>query len=183
MRTHNTGHPLWVSILTPVLGTVGIGVINWIFDYPLYGAVTERLTSFFGVATGGLYALITMSILSWIISYALIRYYDHTGRDLLGLEALKSAREVEEELNKKSSILHKIAKMGDIPAFFVLGLYDPVYATIYLRKGKNLYNGFSPRDWWIFNVSVVYANVLWTSGWLAAIEFIRFIPWLIEFVS
>lgn len=172
--------PVWVRISTVLLGTLGLGLINWVFDYPLYGIVAERFTAFYGIVDGGLWTLLVMSFLSWVLSYLIIRYYDYTGRDLLGLEALKSARDVEHILDEKPRLLARFARLGDVPAFFVLGIYDPVYSTIYLRNGKELYNGFSRRDWVIFNLGVVYANVLWTSGWLSTIEFIRFVPWLIE---
>jgi hypothetical protein len=172
--------PLWVRIAIPIVGTVGMGVINWMFDYPLYGFMTKHLTARFGVVDGGMWTLAVMSVLSWIFSYAIIRYYDYTEHDWLGLEALKLTREMEIEPGKMPTRMQRLVRLGDVPAFLVLAIYDPVYSTLYLRKGKSLYNGFTARDWKIFNLSVVYANVLWTSGWLSAIEFIRFIPWMIE---
>lgn len=179
-RSRVARSPFWVRFSTLLIGTVGLGVINWVFDYPFYGVVTERLTTWHGLTEGGLATFIVMSILSWVLSYLIIRYYDHTERDWLGLEALKFAREMEVLPGEKPSMLQRMVRMGDFPAFLILAIYDPVYSTIYLRRGRGLYNGFSSRDWMVFNLSVLYTNALWTSGWLATIEFIRFIPWIIE---
>ncbi|MFM2374143.1 MAG: hypothetical protein RLZZ234_138 [Candidatus Parcubacteria bacterium] len=179
-KQQETPTPLWVRGLTGISGTIGLGFVNWAFDYPFYAYMTELFTSDrFGLTLydGALLTFGVMSILSWLLSFSFIKYYDYTEKDWLGLEALKVIRE---NADPKSSWCSRIASLGDVAAFLIFAIYDPVYSTIFLRKGSEKYNGFSRRDWVIFNLSVLYSNALWTSGWLATIEFIRFVPWLIE---
>ena len=111
---------------------------------------------------------------------------DWAKRDWFGFEALKELREEETGRGWLSRLLHKILKLGDIPAFIALSIYhDPFMVTVYLRKKEHTHQRLTSRDWKIFWAAVIFSNAYWTLRWtviLVAIgymwEFIK--PFLVS---
>lgn len=157
------------KILTRV-GIIGSGhtisiVINWFFDVVLYTVAVAQ----FGF-WGGLAIMLPLSV---IINLVLIRLYDKTGKDWLGFEALKEGRE--NAISSTPTWLQRIIKSSDIIATTAILFYDPLLATIYLRKIEQAHKGMSRRDWKIFWLSTVLANIGWTAivfGGISAIKYV-----------
>ena len=138
------------------------------FDYALYPAVLIWL----GYIWGG----ITMTALAVVLNLLIIRAYDWAKVDWLFIEKLKYIREDDSlELPWLLRWFRPLLKKGDIPAFFILSLDDPVTATLYLRKGAFKYNGLTRRDWNIFIAANLVSNLYWILGIAAMIESIKLI--------
>jgi len=138
------------------------------FDYGLYPFVLAWL----GYVWGGL----VMTVAAVIINILIIRVYDLTKVDWLLIEEVKAIREgknVEGELPKLFKWLSPFLRKGDVIAFFVLCIDDPVTATLYLRKGSHAYNGLDRNEWIIFACANVVSNLYWIIGIAAVFESIK----------
>jgi hypothetical protein len=136
------------------IGLSANSLIGISFDWFLYPAVIFWL----GIVYGG----VVMTLLAMLACVAMIKFYDWSKRDWLGIEALKGLREYagNKRLGKLTSwVLTK----GNIVVFLFLSVYfDAFITTTYMRYGKNQYNGMSRRDWTIFTSSVIISNACWT---------------------
>ena len=124
------------------------------FDLLLYPLVIL----YFGLVRGAA----VMWILSSLVCYATLKFYDWSKTDWLGIETLKELKG-----EKKRGFLHKLSdwvlSRGDIAAFLIISLkWDPFICVAYLRHGAHQYNGMASRDWQIFIASVVVSNAWWT---------------------
>jgi hypothetical protein len=144
--------------------------IEHIFNYWIYIPVIAIM----GVLKGGL----VMSAASLVLSYLILRFYDWSETDWLGIELLKEANygpDFLERMRKKSRLagifwwpFHQIFRLvqwahkkGGFAAFWVLSMYtDPFTTTVFLRRDK--FGGLSRRDWLIFIGSVIIGNFYWT---------------------
>lgn len=141
-------------------------VLEWVFDYGLYPAALAWL----GYLWGGL----LMTVIALIMNILIIRAYDWAKVDWFMIEEIKKIRDHEEvKLPGMLNILKPLLKKSDIMAFFVLCLDDPVTVVLYLRKGSNLYNGLSRRDWHIFIAANIVANLYWITGIAAVLEIFK----------
>ncbi|WP_210529718.1 hypothetical protein [Rubellimicrobium arenae] len=135
---------------------------DYLFDYVAYPAALLWL----GYVAGGA----AMAAASVLVNIAVLRVYDWSRRDFLLLESIKDLRQLEGTAPWRRAV-SGVIRSGDIPAFFILScLEDPVVATLYLRRGSHLYNGFALRDWTIFLASTLLSNLVWTlhlSAWIA----------------
>jgi len=121
-----------------------------VFDYILYPLAIAGL----GGVAGGFVMTVASALECWLF----IRFYDWSKKDWLGLELLKEVRDGEER-----TFFQRIAQKGDWLAFLFMSFTtDPFMTTVYMRKGREEYNGLSSRDWKIFWASVVVGNVGWT---------------------
>lgn len=141
-------------------------VINYPFDYVLYPAVIVWL----GYVWGGLLMTVLVTFLNMLIIWA----YDWSKTDWLLIETLKEVK-TEESDTRWMRIVRAILKKGDIPAFFILSLDDPVTTTLYLRDGIREYNGMRSRDWWIFIASSIVSNLYWILGIAIVMESLRWV--------
>ena len=142
------------------LGVLGIGLlanqaIVWGFDLVLYPAVIYK----FGILRGGL----IMTILSFLVCYGSILFYDWAKQDWLGIETLKGVRE-----SNATTLIGKavawLLKKGDIGAMLFCSIkFDPFITVAYMRHGAYQYNGLSKRDWRIFIASLIIGNAYWTA--------------------
>ncbi|MCX6762547.1 MAG: hypothetical protein NT093_02070, partial [Candidatus Moranbacteria bacterium] len=129
---------------------------------------------FYGAVEGGL----IMSIISFILCYFFILFYDWSKVDWLGIELLKETNYGPDFLKKKSGRsrfaralwwpFHRIFRLvnwaqnrGGVAAFFVLSVYtDPFMTVVFLRRKK--FSGLGMKDWIIFLGSVIFGNFYWT---------------------
>lgn len=170
-----------------------LGVFNWLFDNPLYLYVIYRM----GPINGGM----VMTMLSLVVSLALLLVYERMRVDWLGVSVLETVKERGERwigvLYERppregpwkwifGAVLRAAAfvpsrlflaviwalKKGDGFAFFALSLYtDPFITTAFLRHGR--FDGFRRRDWYVFAGSVVVANGYWVLRSFAIVELAR----------
>lgn len=146
--------------------TLGAGLamkraVNYPFDFLLYPVMLLWL----GYAWGGL----VMTVLSVFLNLLVIMAYDWSATDWFLIEELKGFRENQPE-GKWKRLVAKFLRKGDVAAFFILCLDDPITVTLYLRHGAHQYNGMRRRDWGIFLAATVVANMYWIFGWTVALE-------------
>lgn len=156
------------------LGFLGIGLIAnqamiWGFDVVLYPFVIWYLGLFAGA--------FVMTFLSFLVCFGLLRFYDWSKKDWLGIETVKSLKE-RESLTRLARFTSWILKKGDPAAMLFLSIkFDPFITTAYMRHGSHRYNGLSNRDWKIFLGSVLIGNAYWTLAVFAGISIVEWL-WL-----
>jgi hypothetical protein len=155
--------------------TCGISIktiISYSFDYLLYPFVVYKL----GIMTGGA----IMMFLSLLACVVLVKFYDWSKRDWLGIETIKGMKEYQGN-SKLGRVTSWILRCSDPVIFLFLSIKeDPFITMIYLRHGSHQYNGMSGRDWRIFICSVAISNIYWT---LAAYMGISVVEWLWRVVT
>jgi len=166
-------------IATVALGNSVFWAIELAFNYGLYIPVIAGTVAIFGEFPGLLYGWAIMTILSFLTCYAILKFYDWSKRDWLGIEIAKDVKDFGPEWIRNleaKSLLGKILwwpfskiillvlwslKKGGLVAFFALSIFtDPFTTTVYFRKER--FNGLKKRDWWIFASSVLVGNTYWT---------------------
>ncbi len=156
--------PFWGRTGELTLGHTVNAALTYGFDYVLYPLAIWKLGPWVG---GGL-----MAGASLVICLFLLWFYDWSGRDWLGIEAVKSLREAGGGPLRK--ILARVLQWGDVPAFLALSIYtDPFITTAYMRKGA--FNGMTRRDWSVFLASWLIGNGEWIlvlSGGIALLRFL-----------
>lgn len=147
------------SKLKKQLGILGVGLsANWAmvcaFDFILYPFVIYM----YGVLLGGF----VMMILSFLVCYATLLFYDWAKKDWIGIETLKGLKEYSSG-GAVRQFISRIVRKGDSLAMIVLSIqFDPFITVAYMRHGANQYGGLSKRDWKIFIGSLIIGNVYWT---------------------
>lgn len=156
------------------IGILGIGVLAnqaqiWGFDFVLYPFVIWYLGLFAGA--------VVMTFLSFLVCYALLRFYDWTRKDWLGIETIKGLKE-RESPSWLGRLTSSLLRKGDPAAMLFLAIkFDPFITTAYMRVGSHQYNGLSRRDWKIFLGSLLIGNIYWTSAVYAGISIVEWL-WL-----
>lgn len=159
------------------LVTLGIGILAnqvqiWAFDWVLYPFVVWQL----GLVFGGL----IMTCLSCLLCYLLLRFYDWTKKDWLGIEAIKGLKDVKGK-SWMARLSSWILRKGDSAAMIFLAIkFDPFITTAYMRHGSHRFNGLSRRDWKIFFGSLLIGNAYWT---FAVFSGVSILEWLWQGVS
>ena len=142
------------------IATLGAGLgafsgLTIAFDYLLYPFVIWRL----GPLAGG--ALMTAA--SLLVCLALLRLYDWSKRDWLGIEAVKAAREYHGPSPFRDA-LARLLRFGDWGAFFVLSIqFDPFVTVIYMRRGSSHFGGLRGPEWRVFLLSSLVGTAYWTA--------------------
>ena len=138
---------------TVAIGLTGNTFIVIVFDYGIYGLTIATL----GPLHGGL----LMILVSFLFDLVLIRLYDWSKTDWLGIETIKDIREnaVTTRLEK---LLQWLLRKGDTVALVALSFkLSPFNAMLYLRHGAYQYNGMNRRDWIILIASTLIGNFYW----------------------
>jgi len=145
-------------------GTISLGiafmyVTNKLFDYVLYPFVVYRA----GIIAGS----VVMTGLSALACLAILRYYDRTRKDWLGIETIRDLKDYSGS-GRLGHALSWTLRRSDPLAFVALSLtYDPFVTTVWLRRER--FGGLTVRDRKIFWGSVLLCNAFWTvSCWLGA---------------
>ncbi len=148
-----------------VTGFVTWKTIDWAFHYAAYPFAIWRL----GLLYGGL----LMSGLSLLVCLLLLRFYDLTGRDWLGIEFIKNQRYYDGSSPWRRATAWLIAR-GDWVAFVALSIqYDPFVTTAYMRRGA--YNGMTRRDWFILVMSWFVSNGVWVALCFGGVSVVRLV--------
>lgn len=133
------------------------------FDYLLYPYVIYHL----GTLQGG----VVMAILSGVACHAILRIYDWSGRDWLGIEAIKGLKNYQGR-NLAARFTAWMLRTGDPMVFLFLSIkFDPFMTVAYLRHGA--FNGMNRRDWSIFAASILVGNTYWTLVCLSGISLVE----------
>ncbi len=148
------------------VGLITNKAIDSIFNYLLYPFVIYK----FGILKGGVF----MTFLSFLACIGIMKFYDWSKRDWLGIEAIKSLKGYEGS-RKAGKLTAWVLQRNDPLVFIFLSIhYDPFITTAYLRKGANQFNGMKKRDWKIFMGSLFFSNAYWT---LACYMGITLVEW------
>lgn len=135
------------------VGLTAFTALNQIFDYVLYPFAIYKL----GLLAGGL----LMTTLALGINILVLRAYDWSKRDWLGIETIKSCK-VYSGKSRIVGFFARLLKKSDLAAFLFLSLKEDSFVTmVYLRHGSHQYNGMSRRDWRIFLASHLFSNLYW----------------------
>ena len=136
------------------VGLVGNQAIVWAFDFLLYPFVMWRF--------GLLHGCVIMMLLSALMCYLTLLFYDWSKKDWLGIETLKDLRETESQ-NRFGQLLGSLMRRSDWLALLVLSIkFDAFIAVAYLQHGSYRFNGLSRREWRLFWVSVLISNLYWS---------------------
>lgn len=145
--------PYQRRLQTVAIGHTGNAFIAIGFDYGIYGLIIATL----GPVRGGL----LMIAVSFLLDLMLIRFYDWSKTDWLGIEALKDIRE-NPARTRLGKLLQWLLRKGDAVALVVLSLkLNPFNVMLYLRRGAHLYNGMARRDWVVLIASTLIGNLYW----------------------
>jgi hypothetical protein len=136
------------------IGLLGNSLMANGFDYVLYPWVIWQL--------GPLHGAAMMTVLSFLICWATLLFYDWAKKDWLGIETIKELKEYAGN-NRLARVLRWAMAKGDAALLVILSIWtDPFVTVAYLRRGAHQYNGMTARDWRIFLLSVVIGNGSWT---------------------
>jgi len=145
-------------------------VLDILFDYLMYPAVIAWL----GLWYGG----IIMATVSLVVCLIMLWGYDLSGRDWLGIEVIRSAKNYDgpHRLRRATAWL---LRRGDVPACLFLSIrYDPFITILYLRHTS--YAGLNRRDWILFMTSWLIGNAYWALVCYAGVEsFTRLWQWFV----
>jgi len=154
------------------IGIFGVGVLAhqtqmWFFDYVIYPFVIWYL--------GLLIGAVAMTFLSFSICYGMLRFYDWSKKDWLGIETVKSLKE-NESSTRLARVITWILNKGGPAAMLLLSIkFDAFVTTAYMRQGNHLYDGLSNRNWKIFLGSLLIGNAYRA---LAVFTGISIVEWL-----
>lgn len=136
------------------IGLPGYSLSSQLFDYGLYPWAIWKL--------GPLQGATLMTLLSFLICYATLLFYDWAKKDWLGIETVKELREYGGN-NRLARILKWAMAKGDAAVLIILSAWtDPFITVAYMRQGAHQYTGMNVRDWQIFILSLAISNGLWS---------------------
>ncbi|QQG37591.1 MAG: hypothetical protein HYS26_03100 [Candidatus Kaiserbacteria bacterium] len=171
----------WFSRHKERIGTLAVGhtgkkIEEFLFDWLLYGVVVATATNLWGPWYGSLAAFLIMMPISALICLVYLRLYDWAKVDWFGFELLKEWRDEEEHEHRFGRFLHRLTRLGGMPAFLVLSIHtDPFMTAVYFRHKDDRYKGLRGRDWAIFWSSVVLSNGYWTLRWTVIVQIVLYL--------
>lgn len=137
-----------------------------LFDYIAYPAAILWL----GVIKGGM----LMTVISFLLSYVIIIWYNKTKQDWFGIEWLR-LRSIVESKTLSGRMLSFILRLGKWPAYIAITVYDPAYGFIFLRGRQSVGFTLTKADWAWFVVTELIGNLVWILFVSGAIELIRLV--------
>ena len=101
-----------------------------------------------------------MAILSFIICWLTMKFYDWSQRDWLGLETIKDLKTYDGP-HRSGRWIGWVLRKSDPVACVLLSIkFDPFIVTVYLRRGR--FGGMNRADWKNFLLSWLIGNVYWS---------------------
>lgn len=135
-------------------------ITGWAFDFVLYPLVVYWL----GLIVG----FCVMASLSFLVCWLILRLYDWSGRDWLGIEAIKEFKNYSGP-NRSARWFAWAMRRSDPVACILLSIkYDAFIVTSYLRRGH--FGSMTARDWRIFVLSWFIGNAWWSLLCFAGVE-------------
>lgn len=142
------------------LGHTANLIIVWGFDFGLYPLVIYWL----GLGRG----FVVMALISFVVCWLSMMFYDWSERDWLGIEAIKELKDYAGP-HRSARWLGWVLRKSDPVACVLLSIkFDPFIVTIYLRRGR--FGGMAARDWRIFLLSWFIGNAWWSLFCYAGVE-------------
>jgi len=139
---------------TILVGLIANQLIVWLGDYVLYPYVMGTQVFLTGASF--------MLCLSVLICLLTLKFYDWSGKDWVGIETLKEARELEN--SRANRLIAKFFKKSQWAQLVILSIaQDPFIVTIFLREGAHEYGKMTRKDWKNFFTSVLITNAFWST--------------------
>lgn len=148
-----------------VIGHLGNLLLSETFDYLLYPFVIFKL----GLLAGSL----VMSSLSLVTCLLMLRFYDWSKRDWLGIEAVKGLKHYDGENWFRQRLSRLLIKSEPLACLVLAIKFDPFITTAYFRHGS--FNGMTKRDWKIFWISWVIGNLYWSFVCFGGVSALRWL--------
>lgn len=145
--------------ISSTISTLFIGhIVNSIIDEVFYFILYPAILIYFGLFNG----VVIVWILSFLICYLTILFYNWSKTDWLGIEMVKETLDKEQ-----SSIFLKVLSWANrrgklVVLAFLSMTTDPIISVIYMRKSHG-YHKMDRRDWKVFIISFIVANIWWTT--------------------
>ena len=128
-------------------------IIALLFDNILYPRVMG--------AKGFLVGAPIMFFASMLLCLVSLKFYDWSGKDWLGIETIKEARELRN--SKTSRLIARLFKNSQRAQLVILSLaQEPFLVTVFLREGAHQYGGMTNKDWKNFFISLFIGNGFWS---------------------
>jgi hypothetical protein len=139
------------------------------FDFGLYPAAIYWQ----GLGWG----FVTMALLSLLVCWLTLKFYDWSKRDWLGIETIKELRDYTGP-RRAARWMGWVLRRSDPVACVLLSIkFDPFIVTVYLRHGR--YGALTARDWRHFLLSWLIGNAYWAALCFGGVSALR---WLWEWV-
>lgn len=125
------------------------------FDFILYPAVL----AFFGLVRGAA----IMWVLSFLVCYGTIVFYNWSKTDWLGIEMVKETIHEEHPSWFVRALAWANRKGRWVMLVFLSITTDPFICVVYMRHRSHGYHKMNKRDWVVFMLSFIVSNLWWTS--------------------
>ncbi|MFA6520148.1 MAG: hypothetical protein WCT44_00920 [Candidatus Paceibacterota bacterium] len=149
------------------LWITGIGsyyVITYLYDY----VVVSFLLIYLGFVEG----IVVVMILSMLIDFWTLKFYDWFKKDWLALETLK---DLQYRKNFIGKLFNFVQNKSTFVTIVVLSLTSNAFiVTAYMRKGSFKYDGLTKRDWLVFLSSSLLTNLYWVFLIAGGIEIVKY---------
>lgn len=154
------------------IGLFGNQIIVYGFNWVLYPFVIWKL----GLKIG----FPIMIVLSFVLDYGRLLFYDWSKNDWLGIETVKELKEYEGS-KKTGRFVSWIMKQSELVIFVFLSIkFDSFVTTAYMRHGSNKFNGMTSRDRRVFVVSLVVGNIYWAILMLTGISVVEHLQYYLN---
>ena len=132
----------------------------WAFDYGLYPLVI--------LALGLVWGFVVMAVLSFLVCWLTMKFYDWSQHDWLGIETIKELKHYDGP-NRSARWLAWVLRKSDPVACLLLSIkFDPFIVTVYLRRGR--FGGMTQTDWKNFVLSWLIGNAYWSLVCFTGVE-------------
>ncbi len=112
-------------------------------------------------AEGFLVGAPIMFFASMLLCLVSLKFYDWSGKDWLGIETIKEARELRN--SRTSRLIAKLFKNSQRAQLVILSLaQEPFLVTVFLREGAHRYGEMTNKDWKNFFISLFIGNGFWS---------------------
>ena len=136
------------------LGITAYAIITWLYDYLFFAFVIWNL--------GLLYGALVLTILTAILDYYCLIFYNSSKKDWLALEFLKALKFYQGPSFWKRSLGYLLRNTPTVVQIAVLTPYSTAFlTTALLREGAYEYSTMTRRDWVIFWTSFTFSQIYW----------------------
>lgn len=140
------------------LGILGVGLLGnqalvYGFNWVVYPFVIWKLELVKGFAV--------MVVLSFCLCYGLLRFYNWSQKDWLGLETIKCLKDYEGSRTTGRIASWILRRSEPVIVVFLSIMFDPFITTVYMRKKTDAFKEMTSRDWKIFLTSLIIGDTYW----------------------
>jgi|GEM_PF-3188012 len=136
------------------VGITAYGLLAWVYDYLFFSIVLWN----FGLLAGS----VILTLVTALIDYACLRFYNTSKNDWLAIEYLKSLKCYHGASLPKRAIGYLLRKTPPFVQLVVLTPYSNAFlTTAFLRDSAYDYHSLTRRDWVVFWTSFLFSQAYW----------------------